>query len=235
MPQKKSPSKEQFEKLYKNPNPWNIDGTFSDLVRQKILNKLFSKNKFATGIDIGCGEGFMTARMNFVENIIGIDISENAIRRANTFYPDIKFCSGDAFKYNIVDGTYDFVSCFEALYYPSSAKERKKALGLLRSYGSNNTTFAFSVVTIGQNEYRHYFTKKEFTNLLLEMGFVVENIFGFVLGGKKGSSFIIRFFRKLLITFMPSFLVIRLFANITMNVPDDFIYQHLFICKKNVF
>lgn len=230
---KKSPSKEQFEKLYKNPDPWNFDGTFNDLVRQEILNRLFSKIKFETGIDVACGEGFMTARMNFVEKIIGIDISENAIHRANASYPNIKFYSGNAFKDIVVDGIYDFVSCFEALYYPSSVQERKKALVSLRSYGSNNTTFAFSVVTIGQNEYRHYFTKKEFTNLLLEMGFIVEDIFGFVLGGKKGSSFIIRFLRKVCITFLPSSIVIKLFAIITMNASDDFMYQHLFICKKN--
>ena len=148
---KENPYKEQFEKLYEKPNPWRADGTISDLVRHRILKNIFSKSKFARGIDIACGEGFMTARMDFVESMIGVDISEKAIYRATSAYPNIKFVSGDAFKDRVVNETYDFVSCFEALYYPSSFEERKKALDNLLNYGSETATFAFSVVTIGEN------------------------------------------------------------------------------------
>ena len=231
---KENPSKEQFEKFYEKPNPWNHDGTVNDLVRHRILKNIFSKSQFASGIDVACGEGFLTARMVFVERMIGIDISEKAISRATSAYPDIKFVSGDAFKDRVVDGTFDFVSCFEALYYPSSFEERKKALDNLRNYGSDTATFAFSVVTIGENKHRKYFTKREFMYLLSEVGFTTVGVYGFVLGGKKGSSLIIRLLRKVFVTILPFSIVEKLISKFTMNASDDFIYQHLFICKKKI-
>ena len=229
---KEDPTKDQFEEFYAKPNPWNADGSFSDYVRQKILNYHFSESRFKQGIDIACGEGFMTARMEFVENMTGIDISEKAISRASSAYADISFLSGDGFKDKIIDGKFDFVSCFEALYYPSSLKDRKQALANIYQYGTDEASFVFSVVTIGENEHRKYFTKDEFMNLLTEAGFEVEVVCGFVLGGKKGSSIAIRIFRKVLETLMPRSLSESFFAKITMYVSDDFIYQHLFICKK---
>ena len=224
-------NKENFEDFYEKPNPWAFDGTLADLTRQKILKNIFSNSKFASGIDIGCGEGFLTARMDFIESKVGVDISDTAINRASYAYPNIKFVSGDAFKTKVIDGTFDFVSCFEALYYPSSLAERKKALKNLRNYGSENATFAFSVVTIGENQYRKYFTKNEFIQLLTEMGFVIEGIYAFTLGGNRVSPLIMRVLRKLSFYVFPS-IPVKIRAKQTINASDDDVYQHLFICRK---
>ena len=228
---KENLNKEQFEAFYEKPNPWSFDGTLNDLARQRILKNIFSKTKFTSGIDIACGEGFLTARMDFIDSKVGVDVSNTAIARASCAYPNINFVCGDAFKDRVIDGTFDFVSCFEALYYPSSLTDRKKALENLRNYGSENATFAFSVVTIGENQYRKYFTKNEFIQLLTEMRFLIEGVYGFVLGGEKGSSFINRVFRKFFRHVFSSVAVKKL-ANQTMNASDDNVYQHLFICRK---
>jgi 2-polyprenyl-3-methyl-5-hydroxy-6-metoxy-1,4-benzoquinol methylase len=43
-------------------------------------------------IDVGCGEGYFS---NFCDNYFGIDWSEQAIKKAETLYPDKRFLAGD--------------------------------------------------------------------------------------------------------------------------------------------
>ena len=78
--EKPNPSKAEFDAFYSKPNPWNFDGSFNDLVRQEILKVIFKNKRYKNGVDIACGEGFMTARLNFIEKKVGIDISKTAIK-----------------------------------------------------------------------------------------------------------------------------------------------------------
>jgi predicted TPR repeat methyltransferase len=109
---KENPNKNDFEELYQNKNPWNFDGTLNDLIRLKILNNIFQDTYFQRGLDVACGEGFLTTRINFVENKFGVDISEKAIHRAKMSYKNVTFESGDAFKNYTTDSKFDFISCF---------------------------------------------------------------------------------------------------------------------------
>ena len=63
---KEKPNKNDFEELYQNKNPWNFDGTLNDLIRLKILHNIFKDTYFQRGLDVACGEGFLTARINLV-------------------------------------------------------------------------------------------------------------------------------------------------------------------------
>ena len=229
---KKNPTKQEFENFYEKSNPWNADGIFSDLVRQRILRKVFANKAFDRGIDIACGEGYVTSRLNFVKDKFGVDISETAVNRARKKYKNVCFVSGDAFKNKVIDGEFDFISCFEALYYPTLDEERKNALRNLLNYGSNKSIYTYSVVTIGENKHRRYFTKKEFIEMLIEVGYKVDGVYGFVLGGKH-SSVTFRIIRKAISILLPRSLSESLYAFITMNASDSNIYQHLFVCRKN--
>jgi SAM-dependent methyltransferase len=229
---KENPTKQEFEKFYEKNNPWNADGSFSDLVRQNILQKVFDSKIFERGLDVACGEGYVTSRLSFVKVKFGVDISEKAISRASEAYKDVRFSSGDAFKHRVVDGEFDFVSCFEALYYPTSEDERKNALHNLLNFGADGATYAYSVVTIGENKHRKYFTKKEFTEMLKDTGYKVNGVYGFVLGGK-APSLPFRIFRKVTSLILPHQLSASIFAKITMNASDSYVYHHLFVCSRS--
>jgi predicted TPR repeat methyltransferase len=223
-----NPNKEEFEKLYITQNPWGIDGSLNDRVRQKILNEIFSDIEFEYGVDIGCGEGFMTARLDFIQNVVGIDISETAIGRAMRSYPGICFMAGNAFKDKLLEQEFDFVSCFEVLYYPVTREERIQALKSVKQYGHKYATFAFSVVSVGENKHRKYFSKTEFIELLLETGYSIESITGFV---ANTDNVVLRIMKKI-ISMLPMKLACLLFSKIIKYLPDKMIYQHLFICKR---
>ena len=79
--EKPNPSKAEFDAFYQKPNPWKFDGNFNDLVRQEILKVIFKNKRYKNGVDIACGEGFMTARLNFIENKVGIDIFQSTAER----------------------------------------------------------------------------------------------------------------------------------------------------------
>ena len=219
---------EYFDKFYDSPNPWNIDGKYSDQVRASILNHQFYGAYFDNGIDVCCGEGFFTNMIGFVKRKVGVDISAKAIDRASNSFSNIEFKVDDYFKLDQVQEKFAFVSCFEALYYPESDLNREKALKNILKLGSDDCYFAFSVVTIGTNVHRRYFTKQSFINLL-EKYCVVEHVSPFVLN--KRSTIVSRLFFSILMLFNKKF-GLSCARNHTLSANDRDVYQHLFIAKK---
>lgn len=74
-------SKEELDRWYENPDPWNYEKSLEDLNRRAILLSVIPRKKYKKVLDIGCGNGFIT---NYLpgEKIIGIDISSQAIEHA---------------------------------------------------------------------------------------------------------------------------------------------------------
>jgi len=217
-----------FEKVYDSPDPWSIDGKYSDKVRASILNHQFHGIYFDTGIDVCCGEGCFTDTIGFVKHKVGVDISAKAIERASSYFSDIEFRVDDYFKLDQLQEQFAFVSCFEALYYPESDLDREKALMNILKLGSNDSYFAFSVVTVGTTDDRRYFTKESFINLL-EKHFVVEQVSPFVLRGR--STIVSRLFFSILMLFNKQF-GLNCARHHTLTANDRDVYQHLFIAKK---
>ena len=60
-------SKDEFESWYTKENPWNFIGTLSDSVRRHIfrrhLSNIPNSSKVLSILDIGCGEGYMSAEL----------------------------------------------------------------------------------------------------------------------------------------------------------------------------
>ena len=86
-----------FEKVYDSPDPWDIDGKYSDKFRASILNIQFHGIKFDSGVDVCCGEGCWTGMIGFVKYKVGVDISAKAIERASSSFSDIEFRVRDHF------------------------------------------------------------------------------------------------------------------------------------------
>ncbi len=91
-------TKDELENFYKIPDPWNYEKNPEDLNRRAILLSVIPPKKYSKVLDIGCGNGFITRNLPGDE-IIGIDISENAINHARKTSPQhIKY-----FQYSLFD------------------------------------------------------------------------------------------------------------------------------------
>jgi ubiquinone/menaquinone biosynthesis C-methylase UbiE len=161
-----NPSAEDFDNFYSKEDPWEIEGSIPNLARVEILNNKFKNCHFQNGLDIGCGEGNLTNSMKFVNKFDAIDISKVALSRAKKKYPKINFQELDIRNLsNIPNNKYDFVSCYETLYYVSEDNERERVLIDVKNKGKDNCVYSFSVVTTGENIYRRYFSYNESVNL----------------------------------------------------------------------
>ena len=217
-----------WNNFYSKPNPWGLDGSLADFIRIKIINNCFKNKKFKNGIDIACGEGFLLNNLDFIKTKKGIDLSSNAINRGKQKYPDIDFYVGNPFKDFNLDQKFEFVSCFEALYYPTSLEERKTALKNLLKFGTKDAIYALSVVTVGTNQYGKFYTKESFLNLLSEDYEVLKIV---TLTGSYKLPIHLRIFQKSISIFNKK-LAANLFFEHMINANKDDIYQELFICKS---
>jgi 2-polyprenyl-3-methyl-5-hydroxy-6-metoxy-1,4-benzoquinol methylase len=84
-------SKEDLEALYKTEDPWGYRTNPEDLKRREIILSEIPVRDYATALDIGCGEGFLTCRLP-AKSIVGADVSATAIQRAQR-NPENAHCS----------------------------------------------------------------------------------------------------------------------------------------------
>ncbi|MBX9256741.1 class I SAM-dependent methyltransferase [Desmonostoc muscorum CCALA 125] len=74
-------SPKDLEAFYQQNDPWQYEITPDDKKRKEtILSEIPNKN-YRHVLDIGCGHGFITRDLPG-ENVLGVDISSNAIRQA---------------------------------------------------------------------------------------------------------------------------------------------------------
>jgi SAM-dependent methyltransferase len=153
-----------WEKLYKDfDNPW----------KQKDPNVICSKSRLAvinylsvyrikSVVEIGCGLGFTT---NFIHSsipnieIIGVDISHNAISKAKAGFPSLKFMQADIMDLVDIEG-YDAFFMSEISWYLLEDEIFSKVLSELKEtkrykYLIHNLTF----YKTGQNYGIDKFTK----------------------------------------------------------------------------
>lgn len=74
-------TREELNKFYQQPDPWNYQTTQDDMMRmQKIIEVARKHGPFQRAIDIGCGEGFITQHLPAFERY-GYDLSDIAMSR----------------------------------------------------------------------------------------------------------------------------------------------------------
>lgn len=62
------------------------------VIMRELVHRLIPPSKVATVVDIGCGTGGNIALLGTDYACVGIDPSEEAVRRAQERFPDVRFC-----------------------------------------------------------------------------------------------------------------------------------------------
>jgi 23S rRNA (guanine745-N1)-methyltransferase len=113
-----------------------------------ILLSLLNEKKFLNILDIGCGEGYYTNNLkyflnsqNITNNIVGIDISKEAIiSAAKTYKNGINWIVASANNLPIADNSLDFIICMFAKIIPEEKIRTLKKGGklIVVSTGANH-------------------------------------------------------------------------------------------------
>lgn len=118
----------------------------SDKLNEIVLNNVF-ENKKINILDIGCGEGYYTGNLknflnskNIESDIIGIDISKEAIISASKTYKNIDWLVASAVNIPIEDNSLDFIICMFAKIIPEEKMRTLKKGGklIIVSTGENH-------------------------------------------------------------------------------------------------
>ena len=127
----------KFEQMYQKEDFEDFDSWHQEdlrhLIRQISLAVL-NRYNFSKILDLGCGKGVFTQMLKKENNcVIGIDLSETAIKKARIKYPDIKFEVGllEEFKF---DGEFDLVVAMETLSYLKNWKRLIENLAKATKY-----------------------------------------------------------------------------------------------------
>lgn len=96
-------SKQELEDWYEEPDKWGYFSNTEDAKRlEMILSTLkLGKSNYSKALDVGCGEGFITAHIPANE-VYGIDLSDNATNRLPKNVHAISIPEG---KYDLVIST----------------------------------------------------------------------------------------------------------------------------------
>lgn len=111
----------RLKALYSVEDPWDL-GSAREQERFALTNEIILRVAPGCGrlLEVGCGEGYQTARLREVcEEIVGIEVSAQAVERARKRCPDVSFRVGRAEDVAELVGAerFDVVTAFEVLYY----------------------------------------------------------------------------------------------------------------------
>lgn len=98
-------------KKYINKNPL-MNLVISNFVNQ--VKQLVDSEDINNILDVGCGEGFIINSLK-KNNLIGIDISENALTIAKKNNPECMLCKGNIYGLPLKKNSFDLVIALEVL------------------------------------------------------------------------------------------------------------------------
>ena len=85
----------KFEEMYQAESEKGFDSWYQDDVRhieRHICLNILGRYNFNRILDVGCGKGAFTQFLKKENNhVLGLDLSETALRVATARYPDIEF------------------------------------------------------------------------------------------------------------------------------------------------
>ncbi len=168
-----------------------------------VWNKYFTKSikhavqlaniqKTSKVLDLGCGTGKLSILLTenpFIEQIIGMDISQNMIRQAKykqkyfRLGDKVNFMVGNSNNLNFDNGYFDYVFCLNSFHhYPSQSKVLEEVFRVMKSGGRFilldpfrdnilRKTWAVALKKIFNEDYADYQTKSAIQEMLLNCGF----------------------------------------------------------------
>lgn len=114
-------------------------------VEEVIIQKYFTESK-AKLLDIGCGVGRTTLPLHEMGfNVVGIDISEAMIKKAQSVFPNLDFRVGDACNLKFPNKSFDYVLfSFNGIDSIYPEEKRIKALEEISRVLKDSGNFVFS-------------------------------------------------------------------------------------------
>lgn len=110
-----------FEEMYQNEDGGNYDSWFQEDMThlgKQISLTLLNRYNFISILDIGCGKGTFTHLLKKVNTqVVGTDISENAILKARSKYRDVDFFKLTASESLNLQKRWDLIILSEVLSY----------------------------------------------------------------------------------------------------------------------
>lgn len=145
-------TKQDFEAFYEIEDPYALSIKLKHMVRAEIILDFVRFGEFRRVLDIGCGEGHLTATLApFVAHIDAFDISEKAIERARRRgIKNVNFFEMDMRAVGNIRGTYDLIVCSESLYY-TDMEERDHIVESVSRILSNDGVLLLSWLTDGSS------------------------------------------------------------------------------------
>ena len=111
----------KFEEMYANEDKENYDSWFQEDLRglkYVLTNAVLGQYNFGKILDMGCGKGAFTHLLKKKNNeVLGTDISETAIKKAQAKFPDIEFQALKAEDILTLKRRFDLVILMEILSY----------------------------------------------------------------------------------------------------------------------
>ena len=111
----------RFEDMYSNASdiPWHQDET-ANAIFSDLTVAILKKRQVASLLEVGCGMGFMAARLKSeipeLTRVVGLDISPTAAAKATAMFPDIEFRAGTLDSWRGGE-TFDVVVSKDVLWY----------------------------------------------------------------------------------------------------------------------
>lgn len=110
-----------FNWRYRNPDPYKVSASGYELEKmERVMATLGFEKRFGSILEIGCGEGNMTARLASISGrTLATDISDMAVRRTRettSSFPNVETQRLDLLS-DEPPGQFDLVVASEVLYY----------------------------------------------------------------------------------------------------------------------
>ena len=111
-----------FEDMYQNAAeiPWHQDET-ANAIFSDITVAILKQRHVSSMLDVGCGLGYLTARLNCeipeLTRVVGLDVSPTAIAKAALIFPEIEFRAGTFSSDGLGGETFDVVVSKDVLWY----------------------------------------------------------------------------------------------------------------------
>ena len=166
----------EIEHWYEKPDPWQYEDSPDDLKRKSMLLSVLPQARYGRILDIGCGDGFITRNLPG-DKIIGVDISENAIKHAKSKpQPNIEYQQKSLFDLGVTDfgsQLFDLVVITGLLYPQYIGMSQKLAMiiidellppggHLVSCHIDEWYAMRFPYITL----HREYYPYREFNHLL---------------------------------------------------------------------
>lgn len=107
----------RHRRLYRAPDPY---GTAADPYEQQKFDRIMEQvegRQYVRVLEVGCGEGALCTRLvSVTDDLLGVDISPDAVRRATARVPSASFESR-LLPQQMPEGTFDLVVASDVLYY----------------------------------------------------------------------------------------------------------------------